>query len=183
MQNTDTRIQVTKSMFQRAMLELLEEKPVGSVTVKELCERAGLNRGTFYLHYSEPIDVLHELETVARNLVMSSAGGGFYKDLPDLLAAIRENSRLISVVISHNGDPAFLRRVRDEEFERSDPKLLKRFPGSKPENIRLAFDFLFSGSTGAITAWLQEKVPEPTDQFEKRLSLLVESVFNTIQVM
>lgn len=170
-------------MFQRAMLELLEEKPVGSVTVKELCERAGLNRGTFYLHYSEPIDVLHELETVARNLVMSSAGGGFYKDLPDLLAAIRENSRLISVVISHNGDPAFLRRVRDEEFERSEPKLLKRFPGSKPENIRLAFDFLFSGSTGAITAWLQEKVPEPTDQFEKRLSLLVESVFNTIQVM
>ena len=150
MQNTDTRIQVTKSMFQRAMLELLEEKPVGSVTVKELCERAGLNRGTFY---------------------------------PDLLSAIRENSRLISVVISHNGDPAFLRRVRDEEFERSDPKLLKRFPGSKPENIRLAFDFLFSGSTGAITAWLQEKVPEPTDQFEKRLSLLVESVFNTIQVM
>ena len=62
MHNTDTRIQVTRTMFHQAMLALLEEKAIGFISVKELCARAGLNRGTFYLHYSEPIDVLHEME-------------------------------------------------------------------------------------------------------------------------
>ena len=30
--------------------------------MKELCEAAGINRGTFYSHYTDPIDLYHEME-------------------------------------------------------------------------------------------------------------------------
>ena len=62
MKHTDTRIKVTKSMFHHALLDILKEKPIDQVSVKELVEAAELNRSTFYLHYSSPLDVLKEIE-------------------------------------------------------------------------------------------------------------------------
>ena len=49
-------------MFHHALLDILQEKPIDQISVKELVEAAELNRSTFYLHYSSPLDVLKEIE-------------------------------------------------------------------------------------------------------------------------
>ena len=41
---------------------LLEKKPLDKITVKELTEKADVNRKTFYSHYSSIEDVLNEIE-------------------------------------------------------------------------------------------------------------------------
>ena len=46
----DRRIRRTRRQLQRAMLELLQEKDVRSITVQEMTQRADINRGTFYAH-------------------------------------------------------------------------------------------------------------------------------------
>lgn len=43
-----------------AFLELLEKKEFAYITVKEICEKAGVNRSTFYLHYDTIADLLAE---------------------------------------------------------------------------------------------------------------------------
>ena len=43
-----------------ALLSLLEKKDFAYVTVKEICEVAGVNRSTFYLHYENTSDLLRE---------------------------------------------------------------------------------------------------------------------------
>ena len=43
-----------------AFLKLLEKKDFSYITVKEICERAGVNRSTFYLHYETVSDLLAE---------------------------------------------------------------------------------------------------------------------------
>jgi len=43
-----------------ALLELLEQKDFQYITVKEICEKAGVNRSTFYLHYETIGDLLSE---------------------------------------------------------------------------------------------------------------------------
>lgn len=35
----------------QALIDLLEAKPFAYITVKEICEKAGVNRSAFYLHY------------------------------------------------------------------------------------------------------------------------------------
>ena len=49
---TDARVKYTKMVLKKALLELMQHKPVNKITVKEICERAELNRATFYAHYS-----------------------------------------------------------------------------------------------------------------------------------
>ena len=43
-----------------AFLALLEKKDFAYIMVKEICETAGVNRSTFYLHYETPADLLAE---------------------------------------------------------------------------------------------------------------------------
>lgn len=43
-----------------ALLSLLEKKDFAYITIKEICEVAGVNRSTFYLHYENTADLLKE---------------------------------------------------------------------------------------------------------------------------
>ena len=58
----------TASLFDEALVTLLTQKDIEYITVKEICEKAGFNRSTFYLHYDTINDLLNETleHTVSR---------------------------------------------------------------------------------------------------------------------
>lgn len=59
---TDHRVRMSQRMIRRAFLDLLKQKPMQRITVKEVCEEAGIHRGTFYAHYTDLYDLLHQIE-------------------------------------------------------------------------------------------------------------------------
>lgn len=58
------RSQETDEAIIRAAFELLvdEKKPVSKITVREICEIAGINRSTFYAHYLDVYDLFEKVE-------------------------------------------------------------------------------------------------------------------------
>ena len=59
----DHRVRVTRMLLRKAFLELLSRKPIQSISVRELCEEAGINRSTFYAHYKDVYDLREQIET------------------------------------------------------------------------------------------------------------------------
>lgn len=57
----DRRTRYTKMVICDALLTLMEQKPFGKISVTEVCKKAEINRGTFYLHYLDLEDVLDQL--------------------------------------------------------------------------------------------------------------------------
>ena len=55
-----SRNSFSSSLMVEALLLLLEKKEYDSITVKEICEKAGVNRSTFYMHYDTKDDLLVE---------------------------------------------------------------------------------------------------------------------------
>ena len=53
-----SRNSFSSSLMVEALLLLLENKEYDSITVKEICEKAGVNRSTFYMHYDTKDDLL-----------------------------------------------------------------------------------------------------------------------------
>ena len=53
----DLRVLKTEEAIKRTFKEMLLEMPYEKITIKELCERAIINRKTFYLHYNSIEDV------------------------------------------------------------------------------------------------------------------------------
>ena len=62
MSKENQRIMITKRLLKEALIEILKGKPIEKVSVTELCERAEINRSTFYAHYNIPQDVLTEIK-------------------------------------------------------------------------------------------------------------------------
>ena len=58
----DRRVKKTKKQLRQALMDLMTEKPSKSISVRELAERADINRGTFYIHYQDVNDLLQRLE-------------------------------------------------------------------------------------------------------------------------
>ncbi len=61
----DPRTVQTKALIKQTLLDMLKKTAFDKVTVSELCKIAGINRGTFYLHYCDLWAVLEELEEEA----------------------------------------------------------------------------------------------------------------------
>jgi len=58
----DLRIQKTLRNIREAFIELAKEMPIDNITVKELCERALINKTTFYSHYENINELIILLE-------------------------------------------------------------------------------------------------------------------------
>ena len=58
MNKSESKYFATAVRMDEAFLRLLEKKDFAYITVKELCETAGVNRSTFYLHYETIADLL-----------------------------------------------------------------------------------------------------------------------------
>lgn len=75
----DIRIEKTKRTITNAFLELRSQKSLEKITVKELCEKAMINKSTFYAHYRDIYHLSDQLETEVVTSVIQSVGH------PDLL--------------------------------------------------------------------------------------------------
>ena len=78
MTRSESKYFATAARMDEALFHLLEEKDFAYITVKEICERAGVNRSTFYLHYETVNDLLSEsaryiIDKLIENMPQDSA--------------------------------------------------------------------------------------------------------------
>lgn len=58
----DLRVTRTHKLIEQALLDILENEGIKALTVKNLTQKAGINRGTFYLHYKDIFDLIEQTE-------------------------------------------------------------------------------------------------------------------------
>ena len=69
MNKSESKYYNTARLMDEALLALLAKKNYEFITVKEICEKAGVNRSTFYLHYETVNDLLTEsVEYIAKQI-------------------------------------------------------------------------------------------------------------------
>ena len=163
----------TAVRFDKALLSLLEKKPFEYITISEICEDAGVNRSTFYLHYENTADLLKEATTyVLDNFasyfsvdIESIASKYENCDLQELnfinekylhpyLSFIKENQRLFAAVLSQPttfDSKAIFQRLFDDVFN----PILDRFHYPRDEQHYVMM-FYLNGITAIITEWLKE---------------------------
>ncbi len=60
MNKAESKYYNTALLMNQALIALLNKKEYEFITIKEICEKAGVNRSTFYLHYETKEDLLEE---------------------------------------------------------------------------------------------------------------------------
>ena len=62
MDNENQRVKLTKRLLRDALLSMMETKQIQQISVRELCEKAEINRSTFYKHYGAPENIFQEIQ-------------------------------------------------------------------------------------------------------------------------
>ncbi|MBR0354450.1 MAG: TetR/AcrR family transcriptional regulator C-terminal domain-containing protein [Oscillospiraceae bacterium] len=177
MKHTDTRIKVTKALFHRALLDILKDKPIDQVSVKELVEAAELNRSTFYLHYSSPLDVLKEIENqfVEEKLVKFDSywtGAMDQGRMAAIISIVLEDKDLCRILMSEHGDPQFLISLKHLVKDGVVDGWKKDHPRISKEKLLFLYDYVFSGSTQLILSWIRDPQGVSPEEFSKLLENL-----------
>jgi Transcriptional regulator len=68
--NINQRVMLTKHLIHDALLKMLKTHTINKISIRELCQVAGINRSTFYNHYGSQYDVLNE---IAENYIQSTS--------------------------------------------------------------------------------------------------------------
>lgn len=71
----DLRVRRTKDSIRKTFEEMICEMDYDKITIKELTQRANINRKTFYLHYNTIDDLLRELQNeMAQSFIRRTKG-------------------------------------------------------------------------------------------------------------
>ena len=65
MNRSESKFKNTAVRMQHALIELLEKKDINDISITDICEKAGVNRSTFYAHYENLYDLLKETQESA----------------------------------------------------------------------------------------------------------------------
>ena len=173
MTRSESKYFATAARMDEAFLALLEEKDFAYITVKEICERAGVNRSTFYLHYETVNDLLAEsaryiIGKLIANMPQDTAA--FFEKLqtrpleelhlitPEYLTpylnSVKEHSRIFRTAVEHSSvlgmDDVYL-ALNHHVFT----PILDRFHIPQSEQ-KYMMPFYIHGLMGIINEWLKE---------------------------
>ena len=82
----------SKKLIREAMIQLLNKKSLTDITVSDIVKTANINRGTFYNHYGNPIDVLEEIkEELMQKLSTTLKISKEKKDVDSFLSIVLEH--------------------------------------------------------------------------------------------
>lgn len=156
------RTQYTQRALQDALIELLTDKPLSRITVRELCEKADVNRSTFYAHYRDTASLLHDIEEDAIDWVRGTLQQ--LLEQPDVESVgrviehicqyIADNRSHLRVLMSTKADLGFQQRLLGLIYGRSDVVAQLQPQGVSPEEAEMRVRFAVSGSVGLLQYWL-----------------------------
>ena len=167
------RVTLTKRMLREGLLRLLEKKPIEKVSVTELCREAGINRATFYAHYTCVQDVLKEMgqQIMADLAAVQSryAGAGFYPNAQRMCQYLSENADAVRVLL-RNYSGQELVQVFNDTYE----QLLRESAAQNldVDNVKLVTSYLAGGCYSLIKLWLEEGIDKTPAQIAQLLTYL-----------
>lgn len=158
----DRRVRRTKKLLVQSLMQLMQQKQIKDITVRELAETADVNRGTFYLYYRDVFDMLERIENEMFDrfdaLLLSHPGETvIHQTLPflkDLFTFAGENREMCRVLLSCNGDITFLQRLNRVVFEKCREEFRTLISDAAEDEFEYRYNFVILGCIGMIQSWI-----------------------------
>ncbi|MBE0691286.1 MAG: TetR/AcrR family transcriptional regulator [Anaerolineae bacterium] len=176
MTKTDRRVQRTRELLQKSLIELINERGYDAITVQNIVDRANLARTTFYVHYSSKDDLFMSCHEA---IVSEFQSGALYphplsrEELlapeapPGMTSAYRHlqeaRARLYPIFQGKDG-PLILRRIRDWSAQAIETNLRAVFAeGDSAIPLDVLATYLAGAQIGLVQWWLQKRQPHTAE--------------------
>ena len=170
MTKTDRRVERTRELLQKALIELITERGYDAITIQDIVDRANIGRTTFYLHYNSK----NELFMSCHEAIVSQFHLGLFHPLSreELLSTeipqemtsayrhLEEGRALLYPIFEGKDSQPILRQIRDRSAREIEANLRTIF--AEADSV-IPLDMLANYLAGAQIAlmqwWLEKRRP------------------------
>ena len=190
MNKSESKYFNTATKMDLALISLLKKKSFEYISVSEICEAAGVNRSTFYLHYETVGDLLDETvryllndflsyfsidtKSVALNLKNCELDELIFicdKYLTPYFTYIKDHKEVFATVLANNKALGF-EYVYKRMFDNIFNPILDRFRYPQCDRQYVMMYYL-NGISAIISEWLKNGCDKPIDELSKIVSVCV----------
>lgn len=170
----DRRVRKTKALLLKGLTELMEQKEVTHISVRELTDLVDLNRGTFYLHYRDIFDMVNQVEDelfqefeylFTDNLPEDSAVPPTQTVLTNVFTFLLENEKTVKAFLGPHGDLTFINRLKD--LVKTRVRKVWEDRGLDPDKFEYFFAYTASGCIGLMEIWLKNGFQESAEEMAR----------------
>lgn len=164
----------TEKLIQQALLELAQEKDIRQVTVRAICEKAQINRSSFYLHYLDIHDLVDKMgqemmRDVKELFQTRSSMIEFFMDVDGMtlmISYIKEHKEFFDIYLNHYASTA------NETFSLlwdsvGKPYLQNHYKSLEEMEMWYHFSFYKAGFIEVLSQWVKNGCKEPPEKLAK----------------
>jgi AcrR family transcriptional regulator len=176
----DRRVKMTKFLLRQSLIDLLEEKSIVKITIKEICEKADVNRTTFYAHFSDQYMLLESIEEEYIEKILNDINQDMmdtkkaFPVVTEILKFIYKNEKMSRILLSDRGDLHFQKKIMKLVHD----NVLNQMKDIQPinyEKAALVSSFVISGCIGIIQKWFENDLKSTPEEIGKIISDLTSS--------
>ncbi|MCG7407191.1 TetR/AcrR family transcriptional regulator [Paenibacillus sp. ACRRX] len=187
----DRRVKRTKRKIRRALIELLNEKDFGAVTVQDIAERADINRGTFYLHYQDKYDLFERMGDDMLEELSKSIGPtdnekrNTSHTYPEqqvirLFTHFHLHRAFYKTMFSHDARTYFHKRFLEMLYQQFSQafETLKLMPCTvNGMNKDIVSHYVLFAHLGVLVSWLEQDTPHTPEYMAKQLESIYDYAY------
>lgn len=171
-ETADRRVRVTKMILRDSLIELMREKPLHEITIKAICEKADINRSTFYHHYGSQYDlfddIVQEISASIWKIIDESRQKNekFVNMLTTILSFCEKKRDFFIIFLGSNGNFNIA-----ETFAREIDRFLDK--ETKNEIYAYCTQFFSAGITSVLWTWLNKDERESARDIALMLNTII----------
>lgn len=165
------RVRMTKMLLKQSLIELMREKSIHEISIKDICGGADINRSTFYRHYNTQYelydDILEDITGDIGEIYFRCAGEDYTTQLflAEVLRYIENNRDTFLVILGGHSNISM-----GETFNRFTNRFIDLDNASE---LRVyIIQFIAAGMTSFIWTWLNKETRRNADD----VALVISSV-------
>lgn len=172
---------MTRKILKDVLLQLLQEKPLNKISVTEICEKADLNRSTFYAHYIDVADLLQDIQNdILSNIPrIYSSDNNFKNKIINIDATekffeyVKNNAFEFKTLLLNSNSGPFCEDLKKEILDyyiSLDSSYL---------NNEKKFQFIYSvnGTIGMMIEWIKQDFPYDVKKFTQMVAEIGDFMF------
>ena len=157
----DIRSVKTRQQIAQCFEQMLAEKHISKITVTDLCEKAKINRATFYKHFLDIYDlqemlereVLTDMDGFLRERAFSS-NGDYQTMMTEFLSYAKQFGSRFYILCSANAASDLPAKIFQLLYSLAFPILKEKLPDVDEERTKLLYQYVSHGCGSVLRSWL-----------------------------
>lgn len=190
------RTAYTKRIIRESLYELMLEKPLDKITVTQICEKADINRSTFYTYYTDIYD-LHQkiiaeffeiqkgVISATKKLLESKADitkltvNDYFEIAYTYTITVKNNKELYKFIFNQNSTNSIHVSFGKAFYQMIYDFILPVFPEEHINDIKSSFIFIGGGTTSMLMDWIKKDCSAESKKIARSLAHYYYGVFNS----